>query len=331
MKPRLLPFLACPDCRGDLTIKRQELEGAEIVDGDLLCGGCKRVFPIQRGVPRLLPRGVGALSVEVADGFGWQWNRFDEIRPEYVQQFLDWIRPLTEADFAGKRVLEGGCGKGRHTAVIAGFGATDVFAVDLGSAVEAAYRNSGHLEAVHVIQGDITKLPLKRCADVGVCVGVLHHLPEPERGFYEIASKVLPGGRVAIWVYGREGNEWIVNFVDPVRNRVTSKMPRDLLYRMTLPIGWLLTGAAKAVYKPLSRVSPALHQKLFYKDYLTYIADLSARDIHNIVFDQLVTPVAHYLNRGEVAAWFEDARFEHTELAHHNGNSWRANARISAA
>ena len=328
MKARLIDFLACPDCQSELTLVPGRVEEGEILDGTIHCARCVRDFPITGGVPRLLPLDMADLAREVAEGFGWQWNKFDELRPEYTQQFLDWVRPLGPSDFAGKRVLEGGCGKGRHSAVVAGFGATDVFAVDLGSAVDAAFRNTRHLPAVHVIQGDITRLPLKRCADVAFSVGVLHHIPDPVAGFRSLADHVVPGGRIAIWVYGREGNEWIVNLVDPVRTHITSKMPRPWLYNASRPLGLLVTAAAKGIYKPLSRLAPALHARMFYKDYLTYIADLSERDIHNIVFDQLVTPVAYDLPRAEVASWFDDPRFGHSTIEHHNSNSWRANAFI---
>jgi SAM-dependent methyltransferase len=325
VKPRLTEHLACPDCAGGLRLARERSERGEILDGELRCQGCGREFPILRGVPRLLPRALEDLAAEVADGFGWEWNRFDELRPEYRQQFLDWVRPLAPDDFRGKRVLEGGCGKGRHSSVVAEFGARDVFAVDLGSAVEAAFRNTRDAEAVHVIQGDVAHLPLKRCADVAFSVGVLHHLPDPAIGFRSLVDRLLPGGRIAVWVYGREGNEWIVDWIDPVRTRVTSRAPRRLLYEAARPLGYAVAAAAKGVYRPLTKW-PQLHSRLFYKDYLTYIARLPWREIHSIVFDQLVTPVAHYLSRDEVAHWFADERLAGATIAQHNGNSWRATA-----
>jgi SAM-dependent methyltransferase len=212
---------------------------------------------------------------------------------------------------------------------VAGFGARDVFAVDLGSAVEAAFRNTRDLEAVHVIQGDITHLPLKRCAELAFSVGVLHHLPDPRPGFRGLIDRLEPGGRIAVWVYGREGNEWIVDFVDPLRTRVTSRAPRRLLYELARPLGWAIAAASKGVYAPLQHV-PALHERLFYREYLTYIARLPVREIHSIVFDHLVTPVAHYLRRDEVAAWFADPRLEQVAIERHNGNSWRGQARLAA-
>ncbi|MSP63979.1 MAG: methyltransferase domain-containing protein [Myxococcales bacterium] len=331
MKPRLTDYLACPDCAGDLRLDpSQERDGEEILRGTLACVGCARRYPIEGGVPRLLPTGVDALAVEVAEGFGWEWNRFDELRPQYRKQFLDWISPISPGDFAGKIVVEGGCGKGRHTAIVASFGAQEVLSVDLGSAVEVAYRNTRHLPQVHIIQGDITHLPLKRCADLAFSIGVLHHMPDPRVGFRALAGKVRPGGRVAVWVYGHEGNEWIVDFVNPVRKRVTSRMPRGLLFHLSWPLALLVAGSAKGVYRPLSRgPGRALQQRLPSADFLSYIADFPVREIHTIVFDQLVTPVAFYLRQEEVAAWFAEPRFTEVAIMWHNRNSWRGHATVN--
>jgi uncharacterized protein len=55
MKPELLEILCCPVCHGDLalTVKRQE--GREIIDGTLGCSKCKEIYPIEDGIPDLLP------------------------------------------------------------------------------------------------------------------------------------------------------------------------------------------------------------------------------------------------------------------------------------
>lgn len=334
MKRRLVPFLRDPDTRDEplvLDAVTRE-EGAEVMEGTLRNPRSGRAFAIRGGVPRLLPRALDALSTEVAAGFGWEWTRFSELRPEYTQQFLDWVAPLAPRDFADKRVFEGGCGKGRHTAAVAGFGAREVFALDLGAAVDAAFHNAGRLPNVHVVQGDLTRPPFQPgCAEVAFSVGVLHHLPTPREGFGALVELLAPGGRLAVWVYGLEGNEWIVRWVDPVRTRVTSRLPRPLLRELARPVGYALAAASRALYRPLAtRASPtsrALYTRLPYRDYLTYIARLSVRDVHLIVFDQLVTPVAHYLARDEVARWFaDDPRLTAVAIEPHNANSWRARA-----
>jgi len=79
-------------------------------------------------------------------------------------------------------VLEGGCGKGRHTKLAAEWGAKEVVGIDLGgrrlSRQFALTRKP--LPNAHIVQCDIFKLPFKkkrylitRSASV-----VLHHTPE---------------------------------------------------------------------------------------------------------------------------------------------------------
>src|SRR5262245_21983724 len=94
VKRRLIDFLACPDCYGDLELEKHQTDGSEIRDGELRCRTCRRLFPIRRGVPRLLPANVDQRTIEVSASFSWEWNQFDEMRPHYHQQFLDWIQPL---------------------------------------------------------------------------------------------------------------------------------------------------------------------------------------------------------------------------------------------
>lgn len=54
MKRRLFDLVRCPMCRGALRATPCA-ERDEIEEGVLACGGCARVYPVIRGVPRLLP------------------------------------------------------------------------------------------------------------------------------------------------------------------------------------------------------------------------------------------------------------------------------------
>ncbi|MCI0497261.1 MAG: Trm112 family protein [Thermoplasmata archaeon] len=56
MRRDLLPLLACPDCRGGLVMEGAD-EAAVVQSGTLKCTACGNVFPIEEGIPRLLPKG----------------------------------------------------------------------------------------------------------------------------------------------------------------------------------------------------------------------------------------------------------------------------------
>ena len=55
MRKNLSDILACPVCKGGLTLHAAELNGDEVLSGTLDCGACGESFPILDGVPNLLP------------------------------------------------------------------------------------------------------------------------------------------------------------------------------------------------------------------------------------------------------------------------------------
>lgn len=56
MKRSLLPILCCPVCKGDLTLRVTEENEVEILEGGLHCASCSVEYPIEEGIPDLLPR-----------------------------------------------------------------------------------------------------------------------------------------------------------------------------------------------------------------------------------------------------------------------------------
>ena len=56
MKKELMEILACPMCKGDLELGvEEEDEKGEIVKGSLYCQKCDQRYPIEEGIPNLLP------------------------------------------------------------------------------------------------------------------------------------------------------------------------------------------------------------------------------------------------------------------------------------
>jgi len=262
--------------------------------------------------------------------FGWQWQHFTQADERYEQQFLAWIAPVTPEFFKDKIVLEGGCGKGRHTQLAARWGAIDVIGVDLSAAVETAFAATRELPNVHIVQADIYALPFAGVFDYVFSVGVLHHLPDPRGGFKSLASRVKPGGHISAWVYGAENNEWITRWVNPLRERLTSRMnPQTLLQLSKLPAA-MMFAATKLIYGPVNRLIPGMARQLFYNDYLKTIASFGWREQHTIVFDHLVAPTAFYISRAEFADWWREIGASDVIIDWHNRNSWRGFGQISS-
>lgn len=324
MREKLLEILACPICGGDILLAyASRYDDKEIMDGVLTCKKCTREYPVVRGVPRFADLAkIEDDKAETAENFGWQWTHFTQEDPKYNDQFLGWLQPVIPEFFEGKVVLEGGCGKGRHTRLAAEWGAKEVVGIDLGDGVESAFALTREFTNVHIVQCDIFRLPLKKAFDYAFSVGVLHHTPDPKKAFESLASKVKKGGQISAWVYGAENNEWISKYVNPVRTGFTSQISQPLLYQLSkLPtLGVFLT--TKLVYRPLNTAAKPIANRLFYNEYMNHLGTFGWREQHNIVFDHLVAPTAFYISKEEFAEWWKDIGAEDVEITWHNRNSW---------
>ena len=307
MKRQLLEDLRCPFSSDPLQLANGDSNG-DIESAELICAGCGRGWEVRRRVPRLVPADLAEQQRRTAAAFGFEWQYFAEMHPEYEAQFLDWIHPISRGFFQGKRVLDAGCGTGRHAYYAAQYGASEVVGLDLSDAVETASRVLSRFENVEVVQGDLLRPPLRTAAEGGgfdlvYSVGVLHHLPDPYEGFRSLLRLVRPGGTIAVWVYGYENNGFVRNVIEPLR-RVTTMV----------------------VYSPLA--GTAVGDALPLNQYMASVANFSFRQNYSIVFDQLVAPTAAYIKGPELRRWFDENELEDVVVSQRHGNSWRGQGRM---
>src|SRR5258708_23842146 len=159
MTPDLLEILACPDCRGALSLTASSHDEGRIDSGTLRCASCERTFPMVRLIPRCVPADTYASS------FGFQWNTFRTtqldshtglpISRERLFKESRWMA----ADLAGKRVLDVGCGAGRFAEVALSAGASLV-AMDYSNAVDACFANLGGHPRLSVLPPDAYHPPI---------------------------------------------------------------------------------------------------------------------------------------------------------------------------
>ncbi len=55
MKRDLMDILCCPMCKGDLVLEVMEENEKEIIKGTLYCSKCNEYYPIDDGIPNMLP------------------------------------------------------------------------------------------------------------------------------------------------------------------------------------------------------------------------------------------------------------------------------------
>lgn len=306
----LVELLACPACRATLS------EGPP---GRLHCTACGGEYPVRDRVPRMLPGHLPAPLAETAGAFGWQWHAFTEQLPTFGEEFFEWLFPLTPDDFRDKRVLDAGCGNGRHLLLAAAFGAEYIVGLDLSSAVEVARRHTADLPTVDVVQGNLLTPPLAEGSfDLIYSIGVIHHVPEPEAAIRTLTTCLRPGGTLHVWVYGHEGNTLVRWFVDPLRRQLARRIPRGVVRAGSLPLAIALAATARLAAR-LDRV-PLLP----YREYLRRTGRFPVRHIWTIVYDQLMAPTTHYVKRDELETWFRGAGLTDVRLRSSRGMSWTA-------
>jgi len=225
--------LRCPECGG--TLKFGEARS---------CAGCGRRVPIVGGILRF------AGETYVAS-FGRQWNRYDVARPDEDEATFRVKTGLEPRGLAGKLVLDAGCGGGRYAALLGMHGAR-VIGVDLSAAVEKAAALCEGYPGVRIVQADLLDLPLADAAfDAAFSIGVLHHSPDPRRAFAQVAAKVKPGGRLAVWLYRRNTppQEWL----NSALRALTTRLPSRTLETLCAGLG--VAGSVPGLNRALNKVA----------------------------------------------------------------------------
>ena len=145
-------------------------------------------------------------------GYNWRWSW------TAAYSFCTGMKPKTQ----DIRILDAGCGTGSGTDYLIHLNPeAEVTAIDLSEkALEVAKercQRSGVI-AKHAKPVKFFNLKLEEATqlegefDFINCVGVLHHLPEPETGIKAIASKLKPGGILHIFVYAELGR-WEISLM----------------------------------------------------------------------------------------------------------------------
>jgi len=255
------------------------------------------------------------LKSRTSDSFGFEWHAFSEIVKEYEANFLGYISPIEKSFFKDKLVLDAGCGAGRHSYYVAEFGA-EVVAFDLSKAVEVAYRNTRQFSRVHVVQADIYSLPFKSKFDYVFCIGVLHHLPDPQKGFEKLVGLLKPKSLISIWVYGRKHNFLAIHIYEPIR-KVTTRIPHKVLYYLCyLPAATL--ELFNIIHKAFSSISLTRHFATIIP--FRHYSQFPFRTKLNDAFDVFSAPSAKYYTEQEIRDWFEVAGLKDVKVTYRKLN-----------
>lgn len=233
--------------------------------------------------------------------------------------FDEWIAPRTLKDFLNKEVLECGCGGGQHTLYLANQ-VKSIVAVNLNTLSLAKSRLQS-FRNITFLEDDIGKMEMKKLFDIVFSIGVIHHTDNPQETFFNIKRFLKKGGLLIIWVYSKEGNWLVENFVEPVRKAFLRKLSREVLLALSRFITFLMYIPIYSLYLlPLSFLP-------FYQYFKNFRKLSFYRNTLN-VFDKLNAPQTIFLSRETITAWFNSKEFTNITIRHHQGVSWSASGYI---
>jgi SAM-dependent methyltransferase len=306
MNRDLLDVLACPRCRGPLTLTATREADGEVESGALACGACATTHPIVRFVPRF----VGADNY--SSSFGFQWNRFRRTQldsttgqPITSQRFFE-QSGWRGHDMTGRWTLDVGCGAGRFAEVALQTGARLV-AVDYSGAVDACRQNLGPSARLDVLQADMYHLPFRpRRFEFVYCFGVLQHTPDVRKAFAALAAQLAPAGRIAVDLYPRIALNvlWPKYWLRPLTKRVPAERLFPLVTRM-VEVLWpfsLALGRVPGIGRRLRHALPVANYEGLLPLTPAQLKEWAVLD----TFDMLAPAHDHPQTATTVRAWFEE-------------------------
>lgn len=319
MRQTLVSHLRCPIHMLPLScVVEGEVEDGHVMFGKLICPeSCE--YNIQDGIPNLIPQddaivegdNLKQLQDATIERFGYEWRFFEDWgwlteypdMPDAEEKFYGGLLENTRSAFWGKTllkeeqftqsklILDAGCGNGRFCGIASETGA-EIIGVDLGYGVISAFQNTRHMPNVHIIQGDLFRLPFaKQTFDIAYSIGVLMHTGNAEKAFASIANCVKLDGLLAIRVYGQ--GRWTYELLDKLIRGILTKLPVS---------AQMIFSKGMARLARLLRKNYRLYRKIYFH------INLLPTDHH--MFDWWSAPIATHHTVAEVNRWYQDSHFD---------------------
>jgi SAM-dependent methyltransferase len=295
MPSAILERLLCPEC-GDRVVEE---------DGGFSCGNGHRLLTRDGYLDASTVAGDD-VTARTLESFGYEWTRFAELRPEDEEFWKEYFADVPLAELRGRVGLDAGCGKGRYTRFTARH-LEAMVALDGSDAIAVAARHLAHLGNVVAVRADLRRPPFAAQSFGFVsCLGVLHHLADPEAGFDALARLLAPDGILLVYLYsqpqGRGLRATCLRAATGLR-KLTVRVPHPLLRLLSVPIAAALYGAFVVPGRLGQRVGSS---KLSGLPLATY-RGRPVRTLWLDTFDRLSAPVERRYAWADVEPWFQRA------------------------
>lgn len=253
---------------------------------------------------------------KVISHFGGEWKKFNYLDSEQMhamaEQFRAYIRPLPQ-ELLQKENLEladFGAGSGRWAHFLLEY-ARQLWLIEPGTeSFEVLKQRFGADSSVHLLNQTVSEndVPINSL-DLAVSLGVLHHLPDTQRGIKDIAKKIKPGGYFLCYLYyALENKPFAYRALWNISNSFRvgiSKLP----YRTRRIVCEII---AALVYFPLAKLSK-LVEKLGLSAAnipLHHYSDMNFYVMRNDAYDRFGTSLEQRFTRVQITQMLDNSDFD---------------------
>jgi SAM-dependent methyltransferase len=299
-----IELLKCPTCDSDFSLKQNFVTCRKghlfaYTDNVIDFSAVERVNHIQQRSER----SFGIEWTKYYATLGWAGNEFASEKG----MFLTYTRSMPNF-FAGKIVVDAGCGNGRYINVLNNISSPPprlVIGIDLSDSIFVAAKNCATFKNVLFVKANLNLLPkiLKNPVDYIYSIGVLHHTPSAKESFDNLARCVRPGGFISLYLYGK-GNRLLYRVNSFLRNRFFQRWPHRLVYALCVLI---------AIPSQIFRIRFFGPWTLDFVNRVIFVSP----DVHNM-FDAYTAGYTSFHEKEEVEQWYEGNGFDYVIEAQSN-------------
>ena len=258
------------------------------------------------------------ISDKTIQEFGEQWSDFFPILDDYsidplsLQDTMGSL--LSLKDFKNKNILEIGSGMGRIVNMLLDVGANHVYALEPSKSFNTIIKNTSlRSNYVTVINSTGDKIPANINVDYIIAIGVIHHIPDANKVMFESFNRLKAGGKMLIWLYGKEGNEFYLFFYN-ILKKITLHISKTNLLKLSHLLNIFLMP-----YRFMCVLFPFLPMTKYFK--VTFNPIRWKSQVMTI-FDQLNPTYAKYYTYDEAYRLMKEAGFKDIKIEKIGNYSW---------
>ncbi len=139
----------------------------------------------------------------VVESFGEEWLRFQYFTDEMIDMWAQDYFDIVDEKVISKEsyVLDIGCGTGRWSKYLSSK-VKFIEAIDPSDSIAAADNLLKNIDNVRLTKAGIESIPFDdESFDFVMCIGVLHHTPNPQKSMIDCVKKVKKGGHFYCYLY----------------------------------------------------------------------------------------------------------------------------------